>query len=76
MAVYNILLDVGGLYGDQIHHTGDLETHFGNQPHNISQTRLKSFLPSRDLNPGPSTIAADALTTELLDWAGNHVSNR
>ena len=35
----------------------------------IGQTRPKSE-PSRDLNPGPSTIAADALPTELPDWAG------
>ena len=29
----------------------------------------EKWWPSRGLNPGPSSIAEDALTTELLDWA-------
>ena len=29
----------------------------------------EKWWPNRGLNPGPSSIAEDALTTELLDWA-------
>ena len=28
-------------------------------------------MPSQESNPGPSTYMVNALTTELLDWAGN-----
>ena len=44
-----------------------------NQP--ISSFSFEKFWPSRDLNPGPSTFAADALPTELLDWADWLMSN-
>ena len=35
----------------------------------------EKWIPSQDLNTGPSTIMADILTTELQDSGGNHVSN-
>ena len=54
MAVYNILLDVGGLYGDQIHHSGDLDTIWEPAPQYQSDKTEKFFYPAgtrtRDLH--------------------------
>ena len=33
--------------------------------------KTEKWAPSRESNPGPSTFMVNALTTELLDWAGN-----
>ena len=72
---WHIILLRGGPAGWRLGWMRQSHTIASMPPANQPMPNLEKCWPSRDLNPGPSTFAADALTTELLDWADWLMSN-